>query len=183
MRWNASPTRSIACGAWRSRKWLAALLTIAWPSRGEQVAGVLGDRGQPAPAFARALGEPVEECAGRPPAGLAHQQPGLVDEHAAAAQRPLERAPDRVEAEQQRRRVHPLGEPRSEKQTSCPSGLHRWSAARRAGSASRVAYGDSRSASRCPTRSSAGERAGEVARAAARAGRGWRGRSVMPAAW
>ena len=54
---------------------------------GEEVACVLGDGRQPAPALARRLRKPVQELgAGR----FAHQQPGLVDEDAAFAERAFE---------------------------------------------------------------------------------------------
>ena len=53
----------------------------------EQVAGVLGDGGQAAPALAGALGEPVEKAG---TCRLAHQQPGLVDEQAALTEGAVE---------------------------------------------------------------------------------------------
>ena len=73
----------------------------------EEVGGVLGDRGEAAPAFTRRFGEAVEEGGA---GGFAHQEPGFVDEDAALPRLALERAPDRVEAEQQRDRLEPVRE-------------------------------------------------------------------------
>ncbi len=74
----------------------------------EQVAGILGDRRQPAPALARALGEPVEK-GWRRPARASRARPRRRARSAAGA-RDSSAPPDRVEAEEERGRLQPLGE-------------------------------------------------------------------------
>ena len=88
---------------------------------GEQVAGVLCDRRQAAPAFARGLCESVEEAR---PGRFAHQEPGFVDEHAAFAQALVEAAPDRVEAEQQGDGFESFGETAQREADEFPLRLH-----------------------------------------------------------
>ena len=97
---------------------------------GEEVAGVLGDGGEAAPALARSS----PGGRGSAPGRLAHQEPGLVDEHAALSERSFERAPDRVEPEQEHGRLEALG-PAERSRRAAPRPCR--GRARKKGSASR----------------------------------------------
>ncbi len=97
-------------GAWRSRIWVAALATTAWPSGlPEQVGGVLGDDGQPAPVLAGRLGHAEQELGAR---RVGHEQPRLVDhdQAALAVGRVRHPAPDGVQGEQRPGRFELVGQ-------------------------------------------------------------------------
>jgi hypothetical protein len=92
------------------------------PSSDPRSSASLGDRSQPAPALARALGQLVQEPG---PAWFAHQQPGFVDEHAASARGPSSWRQIASSASSNAGAFSRSGRPRREKQTSGPSGRRR----------------------------------------------------------
>ncbi len=158
-----SVTRSMACGAWRIRIWVAALATTAWPrSLESRSAASWVITATPARRLRAAFASRYRNLAPSPSRSSVQASSTTTSgAEPAASGGDVDVAPDRIQREEHAGGAEFVGECRVDHTTRCRAEVWRW--ARRTGSGEASVHGASRAARLLAAGFSSLEGGGEVA--------------------